>query len=216
MTDHCIGVIDVVQATRKCSFDGCGRDAVSKKLCQTHYRQLWSTGKTQPIRKLFKSPEDALKKKSKRVESGCIEWTGAKSDDNYGYIRVNGKMTSVHRFAWTLVHGELLPGEQLDHICFNPSCVNVDHLRILTQMKNAQHSKGAYSNSSTGIRGVTWNKRHKKYHALVGHKGKRYYLGSFDDPIEAGKAAALKRKELGFPLSNHDRQLINGTFRLAA
>lgn len=48
-------------------------------------------------------------------------------------------------------------------------------------------------NNKTGVRGVYWNKREKKYHARIGFKRQEYHLGYFDTIEEA--AIVRKRAE---------------------
>lgn len=74
---------------------------------------------------------------SKTVSKGdCTIWTGWKDKDGYGRVRVYGKTTGVHRFAWIMEHGEIPKGMVVCHKCDTPSCVNVDHLFIGTQKTN--------------------------------------------------------------------------------
>lgn len=49
-----------------------------------------------------------------------------------------------HRAAWTAVHGQIPEGMTLDHLCFNPPCVNVDHLRLATPSENARRQRSAF------------------------------------------------------------------------
>jgi len=59
-------------------------------------------------------------------------------------------------------------------------------------MGNAQNKNiGPY-------RGTCWVKKSGKWQAYVEHRHHNYYLGLFVDRDEAAKAAANKRKELGF------------------
>lgn len=44
------------------------------------------------------------------------------------------------------------------------------------------------SNNKSGYRGVTWNKRRKKWDAYIGLYNKHYYLGNYTDKIDAAKA----------------------------
>ncbi len=65
----------------------------------------------------------------------CIEASGAK---NNGYCRVwfKGRDCYAHRVAWEKVHGPIPPGMQIDHLCRNRACVNVNHLEAVTQRVN--------------------------------------------------------------------------------
>lgn len=66
----------------------------------------------------------------------CHVWTGAKYGKGYGQTAVNGRMTPVHRYMWTYFKGEIPTGLQIDHLCQNKACCNVNHLRLVTAQEN--------------------------------------------------------------------------------
>lgn len=72
--------------------------------------------------------------------SGCIEWTGARHPQTgYGRKYFQGKPRQAHRLTYVEHHGlsfEDIEGLVVMHICDNPPCVNVDHLRLGTQADN--------------------------------------------------------------------------------
>lgn len=75
--------------------------------------------------------------------NGCWVWTGARSgckggtrDDQYGYIRVDGKALRAHRFAYEALVGPIPTGLQLDHLCRFRPCVNPAHLEPVTNREN--------------------------------------------------------------------------------
>lgn len=75
--------------------------------------------------------------------SDCIEWTGSVDRDGYGrrFTRKGSypaplKGIRVHREAWEKVHGSIPPGMIVMHICDNPPCINVEHLRLGTIADN--------------------------------------------------------------------------------
>lgn len=127
---------------------------------------------------------------------GCWQWVGCTQPNGYGQFRRNGRARSAHRTAFELANGFIDPSQDVDHICFNRGCVNPAHLRQVTRKQNLEHRRGAQTNSRSGIRGVSWHKRAKKWMAEVQHHGKSHYLGLFTDLKEAEEAAAAKRQEL--------------------
>lgn len=73
----------------------------------------------------------------------CHVWRGNTDKYGYGHTGVRGKNTLAHR-AWYEVHkGKIPAGLQLDHLCFNPPCVNPDHLEPVTHKENMRRSKRA-------------------------------------------------------------------------
>lgn len=126
----------------------------------------------------------------------CWLWTAYCTTDGYGQFRHDGKMIYSHRLAFEWGHGEIPEGMQVDHRCHQRNCVRPAHLRLVTNAQNMQNLRGAYSNSATGVRGVSWHKREQKYQALVGLGGKLHHVGYYDT-LEAAEATVIaKRREL--------------------
>lgn len=50
--------------------------------------------------------------------------------------------TTAHRAAWTAVHGPIPAGMTVDHKCKTKRCVNVRHLRLLSNFENARRTNG--------------------------------------------------------------------------
>ena len=76
-----------------------------------------------------------------RKDTGCVEYTGAKSN-GYGRVKRSGKLLLAHRYAWELERGRIPDGMFVCHTCDNPPCCNIDHLFIGT---NSDNMKDAYN-----------------------------------------------------------------------
>jgi hypothetical protein len=84
----------------------------------------------------------------------------------------------------------------LDHKCHNPACVRPGHLRPLPRKQNNENLGQLNRNNTSGVRGVTWNKRMNRWVARVGHNGERIYVGHFRRLADAEAAVIAKRNEL--------------------
>jgi hypothetical protein len=51
-------------------------------------------------------------------------------------------------------------------------------------------------NNTSGYNGVYWDKQNKKWRAHITYQNRKYHIGCFDDPVEAGKAYDKKALEL--------------------
>ena len=89
----------------------------------------------------------------------CWEWTGTvRSDNGYGQVSVDYRSTLAHRAVWEILVGPIPDGMTLDHLCRNRSCVNPDHLEVVTIGVNTGRSPIAV----TAVHG-------RKTHCLNGH-----------------------------------------------
>lgn len=79
------------------------------------------------------------------MDTPCVEWSGQIDRDGYG--RLSGRL--AHRLAYATAHGPIPEGMTVDHLCFNPPCVRVDHLRLLTRSENCSNQRRAFSTHCT-------------------------------------------------------------------
>ncbi len=66
----------------------------------------------------------------------CIVWCGSIATNGYGQFWLDGRMQQAHRVAYEWHFGKIGEGLQLDHLCRNRACVNVGHLRPVTNREN--------------------------------------------------------------------------------
>lgn len=99
------------------------------------------------------TPERVVERAIAKVErSGeCILSTYSLGGHGYPqigwYDRDSGHtvMKLVHRVVWESVNGPIPDGMTIDHrrsICIGPPCVNVKHLRLLSNYENARRTRG--------------------------------------------------------------------------
>jgi hypothetical protein len=82
----------------------------------------------------------------------------------------------------------------VDHIDNNRLNNNINNLRFATFKENSRNSK-IRSDNTSGIKGVTFNKKMNKWMAQIQMDGKNKYLGlyeKFEDAINARVKASTK------------------------
>lgn len=75
---------------------------------------------------------------------GCWNWTARTDIRGYGRASFRGVSgRPAHRVAWELTIGPIAGGLTVDHLCFNPACVNPAHLQLLPHHENAARQRSA-------------------------------------------------------------------------
>jgi len=124
---------------------GCGNPAPIAK--RNH--SSWGWVKGQPMRFLRGhgnlGGESRLSGPEYLVDTvtGCWVWQHYKDRKGYGVIKRKGKNYQAHRHIYELHHGKIQEGMQLDHLCRNTSCVNPDHLEVVTGAENTRRGMNA-------------------------------------------------------------------------
>lgn len=180
---------------RTCSIEGCGSPITARGWCRRHYLRWYQHGTPDapdaPSR--YDDPEEAFAARTEQ-QGSCLIWTGSTGTHGYGRMSDGGKRVAAHRYAWEREHGPIPKHSDVDHICWNRACVNVEHLRLATRMQNQANRSGAQANSKTGVRGV--RKRPHGYEVAVKADGKRHYFGTYPTLEQATEAAKEARKAL--------------------
>jgi hypothetical protein len=99
----------------------------------------------------YPTPEKVYRRimaKAERTPAGCLE--SLYSHGSHGYTQVGWhepgysrpQMLLTHRAVWQWVYGEIPDGMTVDHLCHNRACVEIAHLRILTNYENARRTSG--------------------------------------------------------------------------
>lgn len=120
----------------------------------------------------------------------------AGSLDSKGYvqIKIKGRLYLAHRLAWLYVHG-VFPDSHLDHIDRNPKNNAIANLRICSRPENHQNL-GLRSNNTSGVTGVSWNKRSGQWLAYINVNGVRHRIGLFSDKSAAVAARLNAKRDL--------------------
>lgn len=134
---------------------------------------------------LFTWLRPQARRNKKGMIAGCLDKSG------YWHIQLFGKTFLAHRLAWLYVTGNW-PENQIDHIDRNRSNNSFLNLRAATNSQNCRNSKINSLNTS-GIKGVHWNFKMKKWQAYVYVENKKIHVGTFDS-IELANSAVIKAR----------------------
>lgn len=114
---------------------------------------------------------------------------GTKHCKGYQQICLDGVVYLAHRLAWLYVHGEF-PAGPLDHKDRNRTNNRIDNLRPVNGSQN-QQNRVAQRNSTSGLKGVCWDKSRQKWSAHIRVDDKQKTIGRYDTR-EAAYAAYVR------------------------
>ena len=112
------------------------------------------------------------------------------------------KSVKVHRLVAEYFIKNPLNKPCVDHIDLNRTNNNVNNLRYATFQENARN-RGLNVKNKSGVQGVCWHKRHKKWYAQIKVNYVTYYLGSFDNINDSKKARQNKVNEIYGEFANY-------------
>ena len=178
---------------RICSVDGCNSQHEARGYCNKHYLRWRRLGSVDDP----PSMEDRFWARLEKTDS-CWVWPKSSASHGYGEIWDGERNVLAHRFAYELLVGPIPAGMQVDHVCRNRLCVNPAHLRVVTNKQNSEHHNGSAkrNNVSSGVRGVSWDKRRQWWTVNVMHQRRNHYGGSYRNLSEAEAAVVALRNRL--------------------
>jgi hypothetical protein len=121
-------------------------------------------------------------------------------DQGYRVIMHNGKPYRAHRLVFLLHFGEM--PNKVDHINGDRLDNRLANLREADDVQNSHNTQKSKRNSS-GYKGVSYNKRRRKYTASISCRRKQYHVGYYPTAEDAAFAVAVKRDELHKDYANH-------------
>ena len=130
--------------------------------------------------------------KSKRTFKEGVILKYGRSGRNRSYLRVNlnkhgkSKSRTVHQLVVEAFLDENYKknGYVVDHIDENKENNSLSNLRIFTNRENLSR----YKNKTSKYTGVHYHKTQNKWCANIWHDGKKVYLGSFKNELDARDA----------------------------
>lgn len=78
---------------------------------------------------------------AKTRQTDCVIWTGAVNTKGYPCFGVDGVSHLAHRLAYEDAYGPIPDGYTIDHTCRVRSCVNPDHLEVVTIAENNRRKR---------------------------------------------------------------------------
>ena len=149
-----------------------------------------------------------------KYKDGVLYWnveksSGAKigyevgSIDGCGYLQctVNGKRHYVHRLIF-MYHNGYLP-DYIDHINCKKNDNRIENLRSCSRSEN-NYNQGISRRNKSGLKGVSFDKKNKKWRADIMFNSKRYSLGRFATKEEAYAVACKARDKFHGEFARHE------------
>lgn len=125
----------------ECSIKGCKKPKHTRGYCSTHYRGLLKRGDIKAI-----DPEERFYCFTTRT-LGCWFWEGGLDKEGYGKFYCKNKTLKAHRYSYELIVGSIPKDLVIDHLCRVRSCVNPDHMEVVTRVENIKRGKGHKSSN---------------------------------------------------------------------
>ena len=111
-----------------------------------------------------------------------------------GYMatKISGVHYCLHKLIWMWHHGSM--PEQIDHINKNTLDNRIENLRPASSSENMMNRR-LFSNSTSGCKGVSWHKQHRKWFVYINVHKRRENLGYFDD-LELANLVSTEARDL--------------------
>jgi hypothetical protein len=129
-----------------------------------------------------------------RAKAGSV--AGSPHSEGYTKIVVGGVGYYAHRLAWAFNHDTQINGE-IDHINGNRSDNRLANLRVVPPIGNARN-RCRHPRNTSGVCGVSWNKKSQKWYAYIIKNTKQISLGFYSVFSEAVAARDKAAETLGF------------------
>lgn len=148
----------------------------------------------------------------KTAEQQCRWWNGRfagkeaftavhKTGCRHGHVL--RELHYAHIVAWALHYGEW-PADDIDHEDGNRSNNRAGNMRVVTHQVNMQNKK-IYKNSKSGVHGVVWSDKKRRWQAYITVNKRRSHLGYFNNMDSAVAARMNAEREAGCFHANHGR-----------
>jgi hypothetical protein len=116
---------------------------------------------------------------------------GADIGANRSQITINKKHYKTHRLVFLMFHGYM--PKEVDHIDGNSLNNKIENLREATRSEQCCNTK-LRKDSTSGIKGVTWDKARNKWIVSINKHKKTMFRGRFDD-LELAQLVAIEARD---------------------
>lgn len=124
---------------------------------------------------------------SRKINTKC----GCLDEKGYEYTMFCGKNLKNHRIIFMMFHGYL--PKVVDHINGIKNDNRIENLRAATKSQNGFNSKISKANKS-GVKGVSWDKKRKKWKVQISINCKNKCIGRYDD-LELAELVATEARD---------------------
>jgi len=137
-------------------------------------------------------------------KDGCLYWKAMpyKRNDLIGteagtldgdrrQITINKKHYKTHRLVYLMFYGYM--PKEVDHIDGNSLNNRIENLRPASRSEQCCNTK-LRKNSTSGIKGVTWDKLRNKWIVSINKDKKTMFTGRFDD-LELAQLVAIEARD---------------------
>lgn len=123
----------------------------------------------------------------------CANWN--EHSKSYYAVRNSGKENKYKKQYMHRLIMNAKPDEQVDYIHHNTLDNRREELRICDNSQN-NINQGMNKSNTSGYRGVSWNKKVKKWDAYITCNKKHIHVGTYSDIVDAAEAYNKKALEL--------------------
>ncbi|HDD9014168.1 TPA: HNH endonuclease [Escherichia coli] len=117
--------------------------------------------------------------------------------NGYWCIRYAGTLHYAHRIIWEMFNGPIPEGHQIDHIWHDRLDNRIENLRLVTVTEN-NRNQSKFKTNKSGVTGVHWDKKRKKWVVTIWNNNKIKYLGGFENIVDAIAVRKSAEMELGY------------------
>lgn len=117
--------------------------------------------------------------------------------EGYRQIRVDRKRLPAHRLIWIYAKGPIPDDMEIDHINGVRNDNRLANLRLVTHAENTRNVS-VRSDNKSGVIGVSWVNRDRRWHARIKISGTTKHLGYFTTREAAIAARAKAALDYGF------------------